>query len=204
VTAGLPRSLRCYVIWMWLCPRGEIALTMSWEVVWGDLREGRARVDGVQQSRVDSVQQSRVDGVQLSRVDSVQQSRVDSVQLSRVAASKRTLYCLISKKKGRRPLGLQKHRATSRIRSRRISNPTAASPLALSVSNLAAPWLRKGRAVVWCEGEPGSKCSWSWQVTGPEKRSDSFERVGGTSYLSFPGARRNMANGAQDCRHRAC
>jgi hypothetical protein len=45
------------------------------------------------------------------------------------------------KKNLRRPLGLQEHHATSQIPSHSLdmSNPTAASPLALSVSNLNVP-----------------------------------------------------------------
>jgi hypothetical protein len=143
VTAGLPRRLRCCETRVWLCPRGEIALALRWEVAWGDLREGRAQV-------------GNVEGVQWRKFGS--KLRHDSQCLQRTCLQ-RTLYCLISKKKIRpRPLGLEEHHATSQIHSHSsdMSNPTAASPLALSVSNLAAPWLqrakrpkrREGRAVV--------------------------------------------------------
>jgi hypothetical protein len=51
------------------------------------------------------------------------------------------------KKIGRRPLGLQERHATSQIHSHSsdMCNPMAASPLALSVSNLAASWLQRAK-----------------------------------------------------------
>jgi hypothetical protein len=79
VTAGLPRRLRCCETRVWLCPRGEIALALRWEVAWGDLREGRAQV-------------GNVEGVQWRKFES--KLRHDSCLWLQ-----RTLYCLISKKK---------------------------------------------------------------------------------------------------------